>query len=39
MDEDIPHMHLLFIPVVHTTDKQGNKNLEWIGWFERNFIS
>ena len=24
MDEDSPHMHLLFIPVVHTTDKQGN---------------
>ena len=20
-----PHMHLLFIPVIHTTDKQGNK--------------
>ena len=25
MDEDTPHMHLLFIPVVQTTDKQGNK--------------
>ena len=25
MDEDTPHMHLLFIPVVHTTDKRGNK--------------
>lgn len=25
MDEDTPHMHLLFIPVVHSTDKQGNK--------------
>lgn len=25
MDEDTPHMHLLFIPVIHTTDKQGNK--------------
>lgn len=25
MDEDTPHMHLIFIPVVHTTDKQGNK--------------
>lgn len=25
MDENTPHMHLLFIPVVHTTDKQGNK--------------
>ena len=25
MDEDTPHMHLLFIPVIHTIDKQGNK--------------
>ena len=25
LDEDTPHMHLLFIPVVHTKDKQGNK--------------
>ena len=25
MDEDTPHMHLLFIPVIHTTDKQDNK--------------
>ncbi len=25
MDEDTPHMHLLFIPVVQTKDKQGNK--------------
>lgn len=25
MDEDTPHMHLLFIPVIHTTNKQGNK--------------
>ena len=25
MDEDTPHMHLLFISVVHTIDKQGNK--------------
>lgn len=25
MDEDTPHMHLLFIPVIHTNDKQGNK--------------
>lgn len=24
MDEDTPHMHLVFIPVVHTTDKKGN---------------
>lgn len=25
LDEDTPHMHLLFIPVVHTKDKAGNK--------------
>lgn len=25
MDENTPHMHLLFIPVIHTTDKEGNK--------------
>lgn len=25
LDEDAPHMHLLFIPVVHTKDKVGNK--------------
>ena len=24
IDEDTPHMHLLYIPVVHTKDKQGN---------------
>jgi len=24
MDEETPHMHLVFIPVVHTTDKEGN---------------
>ena len=24
MDEENPHMHLVFIPVVHTTDKNGN---------------
>ncbi|MBQ9658946.1 MAG: plasmid recombination protein [Clostridia bacterium] len=24
MDEETPHMHLIFIPVVHTTDKKGN---------------
>ena len=23
MDEETPHMHLVFIPVVHTTDKKG----------------
>ncbi len=25
MDERTPHMHLVFLPVVHTTDKNGNK--------------
>ena len=24
MDEETPHMHLVFLPVVHTTDKKGN---------------
>ena len=24
MDENTPHLHLIFIPVVHTTDKKGN---------------
>ena len=24
LDEETPHMHLVFIPVVHTTDKKGN---------------
>lgn len=24
MDEETPHMHLVFIPVVHTKDKNGN---------------
>ena len=24
MDEQTPHMHLIFFPVVHTTDKKGN---------------
>ena len=24
MDEESPHMHLVFIPVVHTNDKKGN---------------
>ena len=23
-DEETPHMHLIFLPVVHTTDKKGN---------------
>ena len=25
MDEETPHIHLVFLPVVHTTDKKGNK--------------
>ena len=25
MDEETPHLHLIFIPVVHTKDKKGNK--------------
>jgi len=25
MDESTPHLHLVFIPVVHTKDKKGNK--------------
>jgi plasmid recombination enzyme len=25
MDEETPHMHLIFLPVVHTQDKKGNK--------------
>ena len=25
MDEETPHMHLVFLPVVHTADKKGNK--------------
>lgn len=24
MDEETPHMHLIFLPVVHTSDKKGN---------------
>lgn len=24
MDENTPHLHLFFIPIVHTTDKKGN---------------
>lgn len=24
LDEETPHLHLVFIPVVHTTDKEGN---------------
>ncbi len=27
MDEETPHMHLIFLPVVHTKDKKGN-NIE-----------
>ena len=25
LDEGAPHMHLMFVPVVHTKDKEGNK--------------
>lgn len=25
LDESTPHMHIVFIPVVHTTDKKGNQ--------------
>ena len=25
MDEETPHMHLVFIPVVHTINKQGQE--------------
>ena len=25
MDEETPHMHLIFLPVVHTKDKKGNE--------------
>ena len=25
MDESTPHMHLVFVPVIHTKDKDGNK--------------
>ena len=24
LDEGAPHMHLMFVPVVHTKDKEGN---------------
>lgn len=24
LDEETPHMHLVFLPVIHTTDKKGN---------------
>ena len=25
MDESTPHLHIVFIPVIHTKDKSGNK--------------
>ena len=25
LDEGVPHMHLAYIPVVHTEDKEGNR--------------
>jgi len=33
LDEETPHMHLVFIPVVHTQDKKGN-NIEKIACSE-----
>ena len=33
MDEETPHMHLVFLPVVHTKDKKGN-NIEKIACSE-----
>jgi len=39
MDEENPHMHLIFLPVVHTQDKKGN-NIDKIAcskfWKERD---
>lgn len=39
MDEETPHMHLIFLPVVHTTDKKGN-NIDKLAcsefWKEKN---
>ena len=33
MDEETPHMHLIFLPVVHTQDKKGN-NIDKLGCSE-----
>jgi len=39
MDEETPHMHLIFLPVVHTTDRKGN-NIDKLAcsefWKEKN---
>ena len=39
MDEETAHMHLIFLPVVHTTDKKGN-NIDKLAcsefWKEKN---
>ena len=39
MDEETPHMHLVFLPVVHTQDKKGN-NIDKLAcsefWKERD---
>ena len=39
MDEETPHMHLIFLPVVHTQDKKGN-NIDKLAcsefWKEKN---
>lgn len=39
MDEETPHMHLIFLPVVHTTDKKEN-NIDKLAcsefWKEKN---
>lgn len=29
LDEGVPHMHLVYVPVIHTKDKEGN-NIEKI---------
>ena len=44
MDEQSPHMHLVFLPVVHTKDKKGN-NIDklacsefWKEWIVNPFL-
>ena len=40
MDESTPHMHLVYIPVVHTIDKKTGKNIDKISctefWYGKN---
>ena len=40
MDESNPHMHLVYIPVVHKTDKKTGKNIDKISctefWYGKN---